>query len=66
MVEQPIGYLKEFKESMVAKAYENFDGNTDIEQLEFLLENEIIDFYYKKSLRAVNPETFELKYINKN
>ena len=66
VVTQPIGYLKEFKDSMVAKAYENFDGNTDIEQLEFLLENEIIDFYYKKSLRAVNPETFELKYINKN
>lgn len=66
VVTQPVGYLKEFKKGMAPKAYRNFETNADIDQLEFLLENEIIDFYYKKSLRVVNPETFELKYINKN
>ena len=51
---------------MLSKAYKDFDTNEDIVRLEELLENEIIDFYYKKSLNTVNPETFELKYINKN
>ncbi|MEJ1222650.1 hypothetical protein [Sediminicola sp. 1XM1-17] len=66
VVAQPTGDLKEFKETMAPRAYKDFDVNADMERLEELLENEIIDFYYKKSLRTVNPETFELKYINKN
>ncbi len=66
VVVQPIGDLKEFKEIMASRAYKDFDVNADMERLEELLENEIIDFYYKKSLNTVNPETFELKYINKN
>ena len=65
-IEEPTAYLKEFKEGVSSKAYKDFDANEDIVRLEELLENEIIDFYYKKSLNTVNPETFELKYINKN
>ena len=66
VVQEPNGFLKEFKEKSTLGAYTIFDATEDIDQLEAYLENEIIDFYYKKSLQVVNPESFELKYINKN
>tara|TARA_R110000796_G_scaffold250788_3_gene380605 strand:- start:6724 stop:9156 length:2433 start_codon:yes stop_codon:yes gene_type:complete len=65
-VKQPIGYLKEFKEKSALGAYKIFDQSNDDKKLEAYLENDIIDFYYKKSLDIVNPESFELKYINRN
>jgi len=65
-IEQPIGFLEEFKNRMATKAYQRFDDSGDIKELETFLENELIDFYYKKSLKVVNPELFELRYINKN
>ena len=58
--------LNEFKKLVSKKAYELYDANKDKNALESYLEKEIIDFYYKKSLIEVNPEDFELKYINKN
>lgn len=66
VVKEPSGYLKEFKDSRVYEAFKIFDATADVMQLEVYLENEIIDFYYKKSLDLVDPENFELKYINKN
>jgi len=66
VVQEPSGFLKEFKEKNTLEAYKIYDNNKDIEKLETYLENEIIDFYFKKSLQIVNPEGFELKYINKN
>ena len=66
VVEEPTGYLKEFKKSMSLRSFEIFDKTADIDQLENYLENEIIDFYYKKSLGIVSPDNFELRYINKN
>ncbi|MFS4491327.1 hypothetical protein [Maribacter sp. 2308TA10-17] len=65
-IERPIGYLLEFKRGMSEKAYLMYEKEPDLQKLKLFLENEIIDFYYKKSLGIVNPETFELKYINKN
>ena len=65
-IERPIGFLEEFKSKMATKAYQRFDDSGDIKELETFLENELIDFYYKKSLKVVNPELFELRYINKN
>tara|TARA_R110000868_G_scaffold271087_1_gene530580 strand:+ start:261 stop:2690 length:2430 start_codon:yes stop_codon:yes gene_type:complete len=66
VVQDPVGFLKEFKQENTLEAYKIYDNNEDIEKLETYLENEIIDFYFKKSLKMVNPEGFELKYINKN
>jgi len=65
-IETPIGYLAGFKRNMTTKSYQMYEKEGDIEKLKLFLENEIIDFYYKKSLDIVNPNTFELKYINKN
>ncbi len=66
VVKSPTGYLKEFKEQSISSAYKLFDEFDSVKKLEDYLENEIIDFYYKKSLKIVNPEGFELRYINKN
>ena len=65
-IENPVSFLKEFKEIMKIKAYQRYEKSKDVNALEDFLEVEIIDFYYKKSLGVVNPELFELKYINKN
>ncbi len=65
-VKKPIGYLEQFKEIEDSKAYQLYDKNHDIAALELYLEEQIIDYYYKKSLDIVDPERFELKYINKN
>ena len=66
VIENPAGYLREFKKAMFGSSFELFDQTGDVEQLADYLENEIIDFYYKKSLGIVNPDNFELRYINKN
>lgn len=66
VVENPSGYLKEFKKSIAERSFELFNQSADLEQLEDYLEKEIIDYYYKKSLGIVNPDNFELRYINKN
>ena len=65
-IENANGLLEVFKNKMQPKAYQKFENVTEIEALERYLEEAIIDFYYKESLKLVNPETFELKYINKN
>jgi len=65
-IKTPIGYLSDFKSTMTKKSYQMYEKERDIENLKLFLEEKIIDFYYKKSLDLVNPDTFELKYINKN
>jgi hypothetical protein len=66
VVLEPAGYLKDFKRMASVKSFEIFDNSQDVDELKDYLENEIIDFYYKKSLGLVNPDDFELNYINKN
>jgi len=65
-IANPIGYLSDFKNNMTTKSYQMYEKHGDFEKLKLFLESEIIDFYYKKSLDIVNPDSFELKYINKN
>lgn len=62
----PSGYLKEFKDSTSMKAYQLYDKSGNLDELKLYLEKGIIDHYYKKSLGIVNPDNFELRYINKN
>ncbi|WP_282143475.1 hypothetical protein [Cellulophaga baltica] len=64
VVVEPEGFLKEFKKENTLEAYKIYDTNEDLEVLKTYLENEIIDFYFKKSLGIVNPDGFELKYMN--
>ncbi|SDL66040.1 TonB-dependent receptor [Kriegella aquimaris] len=66
VIESPKGYLKSFKEAMATQAFLQYDNIADPTELEKYLEIQIIDFYYKKSLNTVNPDLFELKYIDKN
>ncbi len=65
-IKTPAGLLKEFKETMSEKVFQVYDVEQDVKKIELYLEAEIIDFYYKKSLDLVDPNTFELRYINKN
>ncbi|MBA6315422.1 hypothetical protein [Cellulophaga baltica] len=64
VVVEPEGFLREFKKENTLEAYKIYDTNEDLEVLKTYLENEIIDFYFKKSLGIVNPDGFELKYMN--
>lgn len=65
-IENPSGYLKGFKDSILIKSYKLYDKTRNVDELEFYLEKEIIDFYYKKSLGITDPDNLELRYINKN
>lgn len=60
------GNLQEFKKLTSTKSYKMYDKNQNPIEIERYLEEEIIDFYYKKSLNIVDPDNFELRYINKN
>ncbi|MEP2278199.1 hypothetical protein [Maribacter sp.] len=60
------GNLKEFKKLTSTKSYKMYDKNENPVEIGRYLEEEIIDFYYKKSLNIINPDNFELRYINKN
>jgi hypothetical protein len=66
VVQEPDGYLKDYKRQASIKSFEIYDQSQDVDELKDYLENGIIDFYYKKSLGLVNPDDFELRYINKN
>jgi len=65
-VQEPDGYLKDFKRQASIRSFEIYDQSKDEKELKNYLENGIIDFYYTKSLGHVNPDDFELRYINKN
>jgi len=65
-IEKPSSYLKEFKNAIAVKAYQKFNASGDINALERYLEEQIIDFYYKKSLNVADANDVELRYINKN
>jgi len=65
-VVQANSHLKEFKDSTTIKSYQMYEKSEDIDALKLYLEKTLIDFYYKKSLDAVNPDSFKLRYIYKN
>ncbi|MCF8716173.1 hypothetical protein JM658_15185 [Joostella atrarenae] len=61
----PDELLNEFKQKTSNKSYEIFAESNDLEKIKVYLELQMIDFYYKKSLEAVNPDAFKLRYIDK-
>ena len=62
-VKEPDVLLGEFKLKEKNTAFSLFDENQDIEKIKLYLETEIIDFYYKKSLSEIDPNNFNLRYI---
>ncbi|NKI28501.1 TonB-dependent receptor [Arenibacter sp. 6A1] len=64
-IKQTTGLLKEFKDQQSTGCFKLYDKMQDINELEQYIEIQLIDFYYKKSLGIVNPDSFELIYINK-
>ncbi|HUH47375.1 MAG TPA: hypothetical protein VLZ54_09495 [Arenibacter sp.] len=66
IVKNPFGHLKEFKDQIATRAYRLYEKNNNLRELEEFLEFKIIDYYYKKSIGHINPDAFELRYINKN
>jgi len=64
IIKNPDNLISEFKKSKAIHVYRLFNQDK-IEQIRPYLENQIIDFYYKKSLPEINPEVFDLQYITK-
>ncbi|MFD2565572.1 hypothetical protein [Aquimarina rubra] len=64
MVKNPDQLINEFKRAEAAYIFSLF-GKKEVDEIKRYLENEIIDFYYKKAITEINPEKLELQYINK-
>jgi hypothetical protein len=64
-VKEPDVLLAEFMLKEKQKAFKLYDENEDIKKIRLYLETQIIDFYYKKSLRKIDPNNFELRYLLK-
>lgn len=64
VVKQPDHLIKEFKQEAAGYVFLLF-REKKIDNIKTYLENEIIAFYYKKSLAEIDPEILDLQYINK-
>ncbi len=64
IVKNPDELMKAFKKSEAVYVYRLYNEN-NIEAIRPYLENQIIDFYYKKSLPEINTEILDLQYITK-
>jgi len=64
VVENPDALITEFKKAEAAHIFSLFGKKSEPEIIKYL-ENEIIDFYYKKGIVEIDPEKLELQYVNK-
>ncbi|WP_281987077.1 hypothetical protein [Aquimarina aggregata] len=64
IVKKPDALIKEFKETEAMNAFNLFQEK-EIEKMSPYLENQIIDFFYKKSIPEIHPDQLELNYIDK-
>ena len=64
IVKNPDELMTAFKKTEAIHVYRLYNENK-IEKIKTYLENQIIDFYYKKSLPEINPEVLDLQYITK-
>jgi len=64
VVKNPNDLIKEFKKSEAMQTYLLYKENR-IEKINSYLQNQIIDFYYKKSLPEIHVDNLELNYISK-
>ncbi len=64
IIKNPDELMKAFKKTEAVHVYKLYIENR-IEKIKPYLENQVIDFYYKKSLHEINPEVLDLHYITK-
>ncbi len=64
IVKYPDDLMKAFKKSEAVHVYRLYNDKR-FDKIKPYLENQIIDFYYKKSLPEINPEILDLQYITK-
>ncbi|WP_299214579.1 hypothetical protein [uncultured Aquimarina sp.] len=64
VVENPDELITEFKKAEAAYIFSLFRKKS-VNEIKTYLENEIIDFYYKKAIVEIDPEKLDLQYINK-
>ncbi|WP_108866377.1 hypothetical protein [Aquimarina aquimarini] len=64
-VTNPDELISEFKKREAKNAYKLYEEEDGVKKIKSYLESQIIDFYYHKSLEEVNPDKFELRYIDK-
>ncbi|GAA3509185.1 hypothetical protein GCM10022393_21770 [Aquimarina addita] len=64
-VKNPDTWIAQFKKTESKKTFDLYEEEKDLEKINLYLETQIIHFYYNRSLEEVNPDTFELKYIDK-
>ncbi|WP_210197326.1 hypothetical protein [Aquimarina sp. U1-2] len=64
IVKNPDSLMKTFKKTEALPVYKLYNAD-QIEKIEHYLENQIIDFYYKKSLPEIDPDVLDLQYITK-
>src|SRR5690606_1756655 len=61
---KPNNLLAEFMQETKAGSFNLYTADQDVKKINLYLETKMIDFYYKKSLHIIEPENFELRYIN--
>ena len=64
-IEHPDELLNQFIKKEKNNVFKLYDDNQDIKKIKLYLETQIIDFYYKKSLSEIDPNNFELRYLQK-
>ncbi|MDH7444236.1 hypothetical protein [Aquimarina sp. 2201CG14-23] len=64
MVKNPDDLINEFKKAEAGYIFSVF-GQKSVDEIKKYLENQIIDFYYKKAIIEIDPEKLDLQYINK-
>ncbi len=70
-IKKPDDFIASFKELEAQNSFRIFEQEKEdvekenVKKINLYLESQIIDFYYRKSLEEVNPEKFELRYIDK-
>ncbi len=65
-MDKPGKILQEFMNLEKNKVYRMQSNAPDTKKIQVYLESQLIDFYYKKSLKETDPDKFELKYTLKN
>ncbi len=64
VIENPVRLIEEFKKKEAAYIFSIFEKK-EVPEIKNYLENQIIDFYYKKAIAEITPEQLELLHINK-
>jgi len=65
-LEEPDALMKAFIDKEKYKVFRMFTNTPDTKKIESYLESQLIDYYYKVSLKKANQDEVQLLHINKN